>query len=64
MLLWVLLLPGLPVDGSVEMSVDDHLVSSLASPWDIVLVPQVERITFELDPGAGTQLVFDHAVHS
>jgi hypothetical protein len=45
--------PGLPVDVSIKMSVDDHLVASLASPWDVIPVPQVERIAFKLDPGAG-----------
>ena len=59
---WVCLLPGLPVDGSIKMSVDDHLVSSLASPWDVVLVPQVEGITLKLDSLAGSQLVFNEAV--
>ena len=63
-----ILLPGLPVDVSIKMSVDDHSVSSLlsspASPWDVVLVPHVEGITFKLHPGAGSQLVIDNTVNS
>ena len=61
---WVCLLPGLPVDGSIKMSVDDHLVSPLASPWDVVPVSQVERFTFKLHPGAGSQLISDITVYS
>ena len=59
-----ILLPGLPVYVSIKMSVDDHLVASLASPWDVVLVPQVERITFKLYPGAASQVVIEKTVHS
>ena len=44
------------------MSVDDHLVAFVASPWDVVLVPQVEGITLKLDSLAGSQLVFNEAV--
>ena len=61
---WLCLLPGLPVDGSIKMSVDDHLVSPLASPWDIIPVSQAERFTFKLHPGAGSHLVSDNAIHS
>ena len=63
-----ILLPGLPVDVSIKMSVDDHSVSSSlsspASPWDVILVPQVERITFKLYPGAASQVVIEKTVHS
>ena len=63
-----ILLPGLPEDVSIKMSVDDHPVASFlsspASPWDIVLVPQLEGFTLKLDPGAGSYIVFHNTVHS
>ena len=46
------------------MSVEDHLVSFIASPWYSVPVPQVERITSKQDPFAGCHLVFNDTVGS
>ena len=48
-------------DGAVIiMSVDDHLVSFIASSG---LVPQHETFTLELDPVACPHLVFHKTVH-
>ena len=62
------LLPGLPVDCSIVMSIDNHsvssLLSSLTSPGNVVLVPQIQRIALKLHPGAGAVLVIHDTVNS
>ena len=49
---------------SVIMFIDDHLVSSLTSPRHVILVPQVQRVTFKLHSLAGAEFVLNNAAHT
>ena len=57
------LLFSLLVDLPVKMAVDDHLVSLITPPWNVILVPQVKRVTVELNPLTRSHLVVNNTAN-